>query len=389
MAEGTQPAKRLTGHKVALTGKFGSLTRSSLEELIRSHGGDIMATVSRQTSLLVVGQERLPLRKDGRLSARLVAARRLQHQGAITILTENELLERLGHERAPSGSCRLSIQQLSQLLKVSCPRIQRWVHAGILQPAEIFGDIDFFDYQHVQWAKSLRDFQKAGVSAKRVQRSIERLKKWLPALGESCTNQGVMERDGRLIVRLKDGRLAESSGQLVFDFVEEGHHPALAVAHCRQPTAEDWFQIGSEKEQAGELPEAAEAYRKTLVIGGPDAITCFNLANVLYEMGYEEQAAERFRQATEVNPQFVEAWNNLGNTLAKLSHRKEAVQAFKTALDIDSNYLDAHFNLADVYEQMGKRKEASAHWQIYARYDRASEWGRYARQQASQLRNRG
>src|ERR1700731_1592866 len=89
MAEGSETANRpLHSQKIALIGTFAN--RPHLVELIQSRGGEVVASLSIQTTLLIVGEERWPITKEGRLSPKVVLARRLQAQGSLIILTEND-----------------------------------------------------------------------------------------------------------------------------------------------------------------------------------------------------------------------------------------------------------------------------------------------------------
>src|ERR1700681_2777156 len=94
----------LEGKRVAFTGQLASMTRPEAAELVRAHGGTFVTSVTRRTSFLVIGQEGWPLRKDGGLSEKLETTKHLQVAGCpIKILTEEDLLERLGLEGATSG----------------------------------------------------------------------------------------------------------------------------------------------------------------------------------------------------------------------------------------------------------------------------------------------
>jgi tetratricopeptide (TPR) repeat protein len=377
MAEGSAAATSLLqGQKIAFIGAFADW--SLLVDLIQTHGGQLVPTITSLTTLLIVGQERWPITKEGKLSSKVLRARRFQAKGSLTILTENEILDRLGHERAPLGSCDLSISQLSQLLKVSEARLRRWVQGELLEPAGSAAGDHQFNFQQVKWAKDLRDICKAGVSLRRIRRSLARLKQWLPGMGLNHAEQGVMEQDGQLLVRLEDGRLADSKGQRVFDFGQNMGEITLDLNY-KPISADDYFHNGRDREEAGDLAEAAEAYKQALKLGGPDATTCFNLANVLFEMGQPEQAVEYYRRAVEINPSFTEAWNNLGNAFMKLAQAKRAVDAFHKALACDPAYWDGHYNLAEAYDQLGCYQEARAHWRLYAQNDATSPWGQYAR----------
>src|SRR5262249_49999988 len=128
-----------------------------------------------------------------------------------------------------------------------------------------------------------------------------------------------------------------------------------------------------------QFDEAADAYRQAIAVGGPNAVTCFNLANCLYAMGQKELAAERYSQAAETDGRFAEAWNNLGVVLVELRDKNEAVTAFERALGANPHYGDAHYNLADLLDTSGDIAGATRHWRAYLSLDRQSQWARHAR----------
>jgi BRCT domain type II-containing protein len=50
---------------VAFTGRLASLSRTAAAELVRAYEGELVAALTRRASMLVVGQEGLPLTKEG------------------------------------------------------------------------------------------------------------------------------------------------------------------------------------------------------------------------------------------------------------------------------------------------------------------------------------
>jgi tetratricopeptide (TPR) repeat protein len=376
MVEKAMDAQPLKDQRVAFTGRLACLTRARAADLVRAHGGEWLPAVTRLTSMVVVGQEGWPLGRDGRLTQDLQKARKLQRSQHISILTETDFLARLG--MASGGPQRLSTAELSQLLKVSGERIRGWVRLGLVRPSETVHGVHYFDFRQVSWAKTLCGFARAGVTADRIRRSLEQLKTWLPEAQQPLEQLAVLERDGQLLVRLDQGKLAEPGGQRLFDFADE--MPVASVSMQPGPrTDDDWFRLGLQHEEAGRWLEAAQAYRQALAAGRPDADTCFNLGNVLYTLGRKDQAVERFRQAVEIDQRFTAAWNNLGNVLAELNEHEEAIEAFQKVLQVDPHNPEAHYNLADALEELGRTREARPHWEAYFRIDPTSRWGTYAR----------
>src|SRR4051812_35068254 len=120
MSPRSQDADWLAGKQVAFTGRLASLTRTEAAALIGAHRGQYVDSVTRTTSILVVGQEGWPLRKNGTLTHKLQQAQRLQRAGQpIAILSEEELLHRLGLEARASDIHHLyTMAQLGRLLRV-------------------------------------------------------------------------------------------------------------------------------------------------------------------------------------------------------------------------------------------------------------------------------
>ena len=377
MAEQAAENRSLVGQLVAFRGRLAWMTRMEALALVRAHGGEWVASVTSRTSLLVLGQASGPLGKDGRPSRWLLQARRLESEGALTILAEDAFLARLGLE-SPANTQQLTTAQLSQVLGVSPAKLRAWVRVGLIQPVETALGVHYFEFGAARWAKTLCALARAGVSANRIRSSLQQLKSWLPGADLPLSQLAVLEQDGKLLVRGEDGSLSEPSGQALLDFGND-IGPAAVSFDTGPQTAEEWLAVGRQQEEAGQLAEAADAYRQALTLGGPDAPTCFNLGNILYAQGRREQAVERFRQAVEIDPAFAAGWNNLGVVLAELGDANDSLAALRKALDLDAGYADAHYNIADALEQLGRTAEAKRHWRAYLCHDPNGPWGEYAR----------
>jgi tetratricopeptide (TPR) repeat protein len=377
MDETATDADFLKGKQVAFTGRLASMTRKEAAKLVRDFGGRLVPQVNGTTSFLIVGHEGWPLRKDGRLSRKLQKAHLLQGRGhAVSVLSEEDLLARLGLEARRADVRRLhSAVDLSELLGVPGNRLRAWMNAGLIHPVESRHGIAYFDFRQVAGARTLCDLIKAGVSSERIRRSLDHLQRWTGIIDEPMSQLAILEKDGALLVRVGDA-LADPTGQLLLDFGEE-----LAEQSVEFPaeglSADQWFDLGCRHEDAGRLREAEGAYRQALLAGGPDAVCCFNLANVLYALDRKPEAAERLHQAVELEPQDAAAWYNLGKVLRSIKRFQEAKAAFEGAVQL--GYPDAHYDLADLLDELGEHEEARRHWQAYLQQDQHSRWARYAR----------
>jgi tetratricopeptide (TPR) repeat protein len=368
----------LKGKRVAFTGKLASMTRAEAKALVRANGGIFVSSLSRRTSVLVVGQDGWPLQKDGRLTSKLRRAHVFARAGQrIAVLSEEDFLSLLGLESHVEEVRRLySTAQLSSLLKIPGDRVRRWLTAGLIRAVETVDSVNYFDYAQVVSARTLSDLTQAGVGCDRLRHSIQQLQTWLKNVEEPLVQLALMEQNGELLVRLKDG-LADPTGQRRLDFGDVVDD----TVSLPQPeiTAVQWFELGCEHEDAGRLSDAAEAYRQALAVDESSAVACFNLANCLYALGKKERAVERYSQAAEMDVSFAEAWNNLGVVLLELGSAGEAATAFERALEANPAYADAHYNLADLFEETGDSVRAAAHWRAYLAQDRQSRWASHAR----------
>lgn len=361
----------LQGKQVAFTGTFASVTKREAVQLVRNCRAEYAVKVSPQTDFLIVGQRSWPLQADGTLSKRLQKAQRLQQDGSsIAILAEEELLTRLGLQ-TDGIHRRYTLSQLIQLLGIPRPRMRAWMRAGLIEPVESQHGVSYFDFRQVVGAKTLCELADAGISAERIRRSLEQLQHWLGDVDQPLHQLALLEQNGQLLVRLEEG-LVEPSGQMCFDF---GGEPAIVRA--TPVSAAQCFESGCFYEEEGSLQEAADAYRQALLIGGPNADACFNLANVLFALGHKQEACERYRQVIEIDPRHAEAWNNLGIALNGLGRPDGAVDAFQKATGL--HYGDAHYNLADLLDSLGRKAEARGHWQSYLRHQPYGRWSDYAR----------
>jgi len=373
----------LKDKQVAFTGKLASMTRAEACSLVKAYGGIFVTSVSKHTAFLVVGQEGLPLTRKGGLTGKLNKAKRLQWSGSPVILPEEDFFDRLGLAPRSGGVHRLyTTAQLCRLLRVPRDRVRAWIREGLLKPVETVHGVCFFDFQQVTAVKTLADLAESGVKSAQIRRSLEMLGQWMPHVEEPLAHLSLIDSNGQLLFRLAGGQLAEPSGQMQFDFTGDEADAVIVDQTATLPspeTAQQWWELGCDHEEAGRLREAAQAYRRALLVGGPNATTSFNLGNVLYALNKKGPAAERFRQAVESDPAFAEAWNNLGNVLADLQEFDEALLSYRRALELNPAYADVHYNLADTLEQIERPDEARKHWQTYVRLEPMGPWADYAR----------
>jgi tetratricopeptide (TPR) repeat protein len=383
-AEDVSP-KPLAGRRIALTGHFASMPQAQFAELIRELGGVVVASPSRRTQALVVGEDGWPLSDDGRTTQSLETARRIGAYGyQLEILQEEEFLLRYGlAELQHSIRRRYTINTLSRLLNVPGQKIRAWVRYGLIEPTEIEHRLAYFDYRQVASAKRLEELLAAGAPIGRVRQSLERLQAWWPQTRVSLVQLAALEDRGSLLVRLSNGRLADAEGQLRLDFeTDESQQLALTTK-----TADEWFCEALEHEDAGRLKDACYAYQSAVELDPCDPVLRFNLGNVMYQLDRKSEAAELYAQATERDPLYAESWNNLGSVLAELGKYDEGATSLRRAVGLIPSYADAHYNLAETLYEVGNADDAVRHWRAFLEHAPASAWAEEVRQRIRQSRS--
>jgi tetratricopeptide (TPR) repeat protein len=380
MAHGSDKHRPLDQCRIALTGRFASLTHEELRGLISDLGGEIDAFPLRHTSYLVVGDGRLPLDETARPSRAIEKAKQLQGLGyGLEILAEQEFWNRCGIFGTEEPIRRLyTVGQLSRILGVQRDLLRRWLRVGLIRPADMVHRLAFFDFGQVQSAKTLCELAKRGVSTGRIRAALEELRRWLPNLDRSLTQLAMLEDCGRLLVRYGESALAEATGQMRIDFDSDDEHTSLL--RPEPSTAGELFDEALALYDDELYAEAQAAYRKAIELDPTDPVLYFNLAIVHQRQDELQESASAYLEATQRDPQYAEAWNGLGCVLSALERPQEAVVAFRRAVQLVSTYGDAHFNLASELEQQGQMAAANEHWRRYLKLDRTGPWADTARE---------
>ena len=82
----------LQGERLSFTGTLASMTHRQAMDLAEQHGGTTTHSVSKQTTMLVVGEEGWPLETDGEPSVKLREVTEWRQQGIdIKVLPESEI----------------------------------------------------------------------------------------------------------------------------------------------------------------------------------------------------------------------------------------------------------------------------------------------------------
>ena len=126
----------LTGETVAFTGTLASMAHKEAAKLVEQYGGRPVHSVSRTTTMMVVGEEGWPLESDGQASQKMQLAMQLVADGGdLAIISESDWLHLLGlQERRDEIQRAYTPAMLSRMLDVPVRMIRRWSRLGLIRP---------------------------------------------------------------------------------------------------------------------------------------------------------------------------------------------------------------------------------------------------------------
>lgn len=384
----------LAGERVTFTGVLASMTHAQAAELVEQHGGEATTHASRQTTILVVGEEGWPLEADGRPSQKFQQVREWRALGAhIRVFRESDFLQLLGLSDRQNDVHRLyTPAMLGEMLDLPVTLIRRWERVGLLKAAKRVLRLPYFDFQEVARLRRLAELLDSGVPREELESSLAALSELFPEAGNPKANIGLLARDSRVYLRDDHSLIEPVSGQRVFDFDEEdesedGDEASVSLKLSDAPlprepalNAADWFSHGCSLLEDGNASAAVEAFRMSLMLKPGDAECHFCLADALYRTGNASAALERYYAVVETDRTYLEAWTQIGCLHAEREEFDAAVSAFRIALDLHSDYPDAHLHLAEALHSLGRGDEAEPHWREYLKFDRRGPWADLARQ---------
>ena len=287
---------------VAFTGRLACMTRAEAFEVVRSHGGTPSQMVTRQTSVLVVGELGWPLLDDGRPSNKLSRA----GSYGIPVVSERHFLEWIGKAVPDSWNRTYSAGQIATLSKLSHGTVEELVRFGLLNPRG-----GLFGFRDLASARQVSNLFTHGIGLSEIIRSVKEVRAWLPEA--DLSNLRLHPAAHHSIEIEQPGGRTDKRGQFVL--------PVSPPA----PNADALFEQAQAAEDAGYIVEAERLYRVLMNCDPADAAPPFNLGNMLRAAGRRVEAEAAFRAATRADPMFAEAWYNLSDLLDEQGRSQAAV----------------------------------------------------------------
>jgi tetratricopeptide (TPR) repeat protein len=278
-----------------------------------------------------------------------------------------------------------SAEEVAKLLGVSVRQVQSYLRAGFLAPEAGSDGRPRFSFQDVVLLRTAKGLMGARIAPARVKRALARLRQQLPE-GRPLTAVAIAAEGNRIVVRDGDARWNPESGQVLFDFrvaelareAERLGHDDVGERRARRGAggggeavksapeqAEEWYQIGCAREDAGDGDGGLAAYRKALEADAGHVEAHINLGRMLQERGEREAAMRLYERALALRPDDPLAAFNLAVALEECGRDGEAAAAYRRAIESDPRAADAHYNLAALYERIGDRAAAIRHLRAY------------------------
>jgi len=270
-----------------------------------------------------------------------------------------------------------SVRDVERILRLAPETTRGLIRAGFVRPTRGARREYRFSFQDLIVLRTARALIDARISPKRIQRSLERLRRELPesvplsGLSISAVGEQVVVREGEAHRQVDDGQYLlglevsmENGVLLVVEHPQETRAPR-AVPPAAAPQS-DWFAEALALE--GSDPEAAlGAWRRAVQDDPRDAAAWTNWGRLLHERGHTRQAADVYRRAlAQVGPDALLLFNQ-GVLLEDLGNAAAALTSYHTALEEDPDLADCHYNLARLYESLGQPQHAIRHLGQYRR----------------------
>jgi hypothetical protein len=361
----------LAGQVVVFAGTLSRISRRDAALCVEQQQGRVASSVTRDTTLLIVGED-LKEDAEGVVARRLAEAARLnlRYPGRVRMVSAEEFYTLAGITAEPGGGHEKPTLYGSRTIRGLYPALrddhlrylERW---GLVRPIRQERHETLYSFADLAVIRQASAELARGLAFRTVLRAL----------------------------------VAERAGQLAFDFQPTKgdsqpakvlrltpRTPAARADHRFGPQTDPdeqaielaarYFGEGAELD-AGDEPKqtaAMSAYRRALALDPQMVAALVNLANLHYARDAIIEAEALYEKALALEPTCFEAHFNLGNVYHDTGRFEAAVHCYRQALALDAGYADAHFYLAVTLEKLGRSGEARPHWTHYQRLAPDGEW---------------
>jgi protein O-mannosyl-transferase len=153
------------------------------------------------------------------------------------------------------------------------------------------------------------------------------------------------------------GNAYQKAGRVV-----EAEEAWRKVVELEPGMAAAWSNLANVEAERGDLKKAVELATQATAAGG-GAAAAMTLGQMLEKAGQIDDAAAAYRQAVSADPRSPLALNNLGSLLERSGRLDEAAATLRKGLRLDPGSPLLAYNLAVVIEQQGRVEDAAALFQ--------------------------
>lgn len=268
-----------------------------------------------------------------------------------------------------------STREVADLAGLPESRVRNWARAGLVKPAKDDKGHWHFSFQDLAVLRTAGKLLDAGVSMKRVTRTLNLLREQLPS-GRPLSAVRLLVTGSCVVVRDRLASWEPETGQRTLDFdvrsVSEPVAPKAPLQMRPDPGRDEestdmLYQAALDLELAGRGDEARATY-ETVLERDPMLVGArINLGRLLHAAGKLDEAERLYRAALEQHPASAIAAFNLGVVLEDQGRNEGAAEAYRAALTIDESYADAHYNLSRLLEAEGDVRGALRHLSSFRR----------------------
>jgi tetratricopeptide (TPR) repeat protein len=304
-----------------------------------------------------------------------------------------------------------SIPDVAKLFAVQESRLRYWMQTGFVGPTVRKGGRFYYTFRDLCAVKAAKDLLAAGLSAQKVRKNLEALRRSLPGDVHPALRMRICSDGDNVVALADDVAFVPVTGQVVMAFTipslggqiaemlpasrnEARGTPPMGVPAAVEedpteanlgPTAYTCFVEACAAEDRGDAPEAEALYLRALDIDPQLAAAMTNLGNLRHRTGDAAGARVMYERALMHDPTQAEARYNLGNILEDLGEHDLAIAELKRVTQAAPDFADAHYNLGLALVRVGGTAQARRHLQRYLELDGSSEWATRAREYLQQI----
>lgn len=262
------------------------------------------------------------------------------------------------------------VRDVERVLRLSRSTIRSLVTAGFVTPSRGRRHEFRFSFQDLIVLRAARALIDARVPRRRINRSLDELRKHLPET-VPLAGLSISAVGDRVVVREGQGRWQADSGQYVLGLDVSIENGVLHLSERPSPAAaetieEDWFGQGLELEPE-DARRAVEAYERAVTADDCHLSAWTNLGRLLHELGDLKGAEKIYDRALAACEPDATLLFNIAVLFEDMERTLPAIDAYRAALEVDPLLADAHYNLARLYEAVEKPQHAIRHWGEYRR----------------------